>query len=128
MSDKRDMDSDSNSTRMESPEGVILERSVRLRSLREIRMWLDRVQNELEMYLERGGNIRVQPIEFDQSFFTTVQESSILNRVPLQPVPDVILKELPIMELDKDKLIKYNQCPICLEIFVLKEKSNQFNM
>lgn len=51
-----------------------------------------------------------------------LQESLLHESVPLHPVSDLILNELPVMELDEDKLIKYHKCSICLEDFTLKEK------
>lgn len=51
-----------------------------------------------------------------------LQESFIEEPVPLQPVSAIILKGLPIVELDEDKLTRYTRCSICLEDFVLKEK------
>lgn len=51
-----------------------------------------------------------------------LQESLLHDPVPLHPVSDLVLNELPITELDEDKLIKYHKCSICLEDFTLKEK------
>lgn len=61
--------------------------------------------------------------EIDEMLMNAILEDSFIHDpIPLQPVPDIILKQLRTIDLDEDKLTKYHQCSICLEDFVLKEK------
>lgn len=61
--------------------------------------------------------------EIDEMIMNAILEDSFIHDpIPLQPVPDIILKQLRTIDLNEDKLTKYHQCSICLEDFILKEK------
>lgn len=82
-----------------------------------------RIEDDFPIYYETSDVSRNYTMaEIDEMILTAMlQESFIHAPTPLQPVPDIILRELPMIELDEDKLTKYRQCSICLEDFVLKE-------
>lgn len=67
--------------------------------------------------------LRREFMDVDEMIMNAMLEDSFINDpIPLQPVSDTLFKQLPVIELDEDKLTKHHRCSICLEEFVSKEK------